>query len=142
MIVFAKTFDHYDHKFNFDNFFSCPVKLKKNLKLKFRSKFNHDFTNHGYLLHSAVWKVLYNFKIKESRIQDITRTNFLDKFDPKSQNCQLKLKFGTKTNSNMLNSMMMFTFFVSNYICPSWENLIQKFKIAFSKWNLIRRLIL
>ena len=46
------TFDHYDHKFNFGNFFSCPVKLQNNLKLKFISKFNHGFTNHDYL-HSA-----------------------------------------------------------------------------------------
>ena len=27
MIVFVTTFDHYHHKFNFGNFFSCPVKL-------------------------------------------------------------------------------------------------------------------
>ena len=30
----------------------------------------------------------------------------------KDQNCQFKLKFGTKTNLNMRNSMMMFTFTV------------------------------
>ena len=48
------------------NFFNCPVKLYKNLELKFRSKFNHDFTNHGYL-HSAVGKTLYNFKIKRAQ---------------------------------------------------------------------------
>ena len=29
----------------------------------------------------------------------------LGKFDPKNQNCKLRLKFGTKTNSNMQNSM-------------------------------------
>ena len=46
------------------NFFNCPVKLQRNLKLKFRLKFNHGFTNHGYL-HIAVWKVLYNIKIKK-----------------------------------------------------------------------------
>ena len=27
MMVFVKTFDHYYHKFNFGDFFSCPVKL-------------------------------------------------------------------------------------------------------------------
>ena len=36
-------------------FFSSPVKLKKKLKLKFRSKFNH-----GYL-QSVVWKALDDF---------------------------------------------------------------------------------
>ena len=32
------------------------------------------------------------------------------KFSPKSENCQFKLKFGTKTNSNMQNSIVVFTF--------------------------------
>ena len=36
------------------------------MNLKFRSKFNHGFTNHGYL-HSAVWKALYNFNIKRAQ---------------------------------------------------------------------------
>ena len=36
------------------------------MKLKFRSKFNHGFTNLGYL-HGAVWKALHNFKIKRAR---------------------------------------------------------------------------
>ena len=53
MVVSVKTFDYYHNKFNFSNFFSCPVKLWKNLKLKFRSKFND-----GYL-RSVVWKALY-----------------------------------------------------------------------------------
>ena len=29
MVTFVKTFDHYHHKFNVGNFFSCPVKLKE-----------------------------------------------------------------------------------------------------------------
>ena len=53
MVVFVKTFGHYHHKFNFGNFFSCHVKLLKNLKLKFRLRFNHGFTDHG-CMHSAV----------------------------------------------------------------------------------------
>ena len=27
MMLFVKTFDYYQHKVNFGNFFSCPVKL-------------------------------------------------------------------------------------------------------------------
>ena len=27
MVRFLKFFDHYHHKFNFGNFFRCPVKL-------------------------------------------------------------------------------------------------------------------
>ena len=34
--------------------------------MKFRLKFNHDFTSHGYL-HSAAGKALYNFKIKRAQ---------------------------------------------------------------------------
>ena len=34
----------------------------------------------------------------------------LGKFGPKSQNCQFNLKFGTLTNSNTQNSVVMFTF--------------------------------
>ena len=43
MVVFVKTFDHYHYKFNFGNFF----RLQKNLKMKFRWKFNCRFTNQG-----------------------------------------------------------------------------------------------
>ena len=35
---------------------------------------------------------------------------FLEKFGPKNQSCQFELKFGTKTNSNMQNSLVIFTF--------------------------------
>ena len=34
---------------------------------------------------------------------------FMGKFGPKSQNYQFSLKFGTYTNSNMQNSMAVFT---------------------------------
>ena len=49
------------------NFFSCPVNCKRiwywNLD---RNLISLSFTNHGYL-HSAVWKALYNFKIKRAQ---------------------------------------------------------------------------
>ena len=66
---------------------------------------------------------------------------FLGKSGQKNQNCQFKLKFGTKTNLNMRNSMMMFTFSVFEHKYLFWVNLVQKFKIVCSKWNLIQRLI-
>ena len=49
MVGFVKTLDHYYHKFNFGHFFISPVKVGKDLNLKFRSKVSHGFTNHGYL---------------------------------------------------------------------------------------------
>ena len=48
--ILVKIFDHYHHKFQL---FQLSCKIVKDLKLKFRSKFNHDLTNYGYL-HSAV----------------------------------------------------------------------------------------
>ena len=48
------------------NFFNCPVKLWRNLKMKFRSEFNLGFTNHGYL-HNGAWKAWNNVKIKRAQ---------------------------------------------------------------------------
>ena len=39
---------------------------------------------------------------------------FLGKYGPKNQSYQFKLKFGTQTNSNMQNTMVVFTFSVSD----------------------------
>ena len=41
------------------NFFNSPAKLQRNLQMKFRSKFNHDFTNHGTVyLYSGLKRFL------------------------------------------------------------------------------------
>ena len=58
---------------------------------------------------------------------------FLGKSDRKNQNCQFMLKFGTKNNLKMRNSMMMFTSSVFDHKYPPWTNLVQKFKIVQSK---------
>ena len=68
-------------------------------------------------------------------------TSFLDKFGPKNQNRQYKLKFGTWSNWNMQDSVVMFTFSVFYWKCPFWVNLVQKIKIANLSWNLAQRLI-
>ena len=47
----------------------------------------------------------------------------------KNQNYQFKLKFGTSTNSNMQNSMVMFTFSVFDWKYSLLANLVQKVKI-------------
>ena len=51
----------------------------------------------------------------------------MGKSDPESQNCQFKLKFGTKTNLNMQNSMVVFTFAVLQWKYRFWTNLVSKF---------------
>ena len=45
------------------------------------------------------------------------------------------------TNSNMQNSMVMFTFSVFDQEYAFWANLVQKIKIVSSGWNLILKLI-
>ena len=40
------------------------------------------------------------------------------------------LKFGTYTNSNMQNSMVMFTFSAFDWKYPFWANLVQNVKIV------------
>ena len=59
----------------------------------------------------------------------------------KKSNYQLKLKFGSQTNSNMQNSMMLFTFFVFEWKYSFWANLVQKIKIISWSWNLVPGLI-
>ena len=66
---------------------------------------------------------------------------FLDKFGSKNQNNQFKLKFGNYIDSNMQNSMVIFTFSVCDRKYPFWVNLIQKVKINSLSWNMIPTLI-
>ena len=65
----------------------------------------------------------------------------LGKFGAKSQNYQLKLKFGTYTNSSMQNSMVIFTFSVVGQESAFWANLVKKIKIVSSRWNSTLKLI-
>ena len=56
-----------------------------------------------------------------------TQIPLLDKFGPKNQNYQFKLKFGTSANSNMQNSVMVFTFSIFDQNNLFWANVIQVF---------------
>ena len=55
---------------------------------------------------------------------------FWANLDKKSQNCQFKLKFGSKSNSNMQNSIVIVTFSVLDQKHTFWANLVQKIKIV------------
>ena len=68
----------------------------------------------------------------DARTSVIFRFPLFTKFwsKQKNPNCQLKLKFGSLTNWNMQNSVVMFTFSVFDWKCPFWANLVQKFKIV------------
>ena len=69
----------------------------------------------------------------------MTEIPFLGIFSVKNRNCQFKLKFGSSTDSNMQNSMVMFTFsgFYRKY--SFWVNLVQKLKtqckLKFGTWT-------
>ena len=61
----------------------------------------------------------------------------------KNQNGKFKLKFGTQTNLNMQNSMMMFNFSVFDWKYTFWANLVQKIEIVsfFSIWVFFHKLL-
>ena len=61
----------------------------------------------------------------------------LGKFGSKNQNCQFKLKFCTKTNSNVQNSILVLTFGVLEQKYPFCANLVEKIKIARLSSNLV-----
>ena len=58
---------------------------------------------------------------------------FLGKSGQRNQNCQFKLKLGTKANLNKQNSMMIFTFSAFDHKYLSWANLVQTFEIVQSE---------
>ena len=104
------------------NFFNCPAKLKSNLKLKFRSKFNHGFTNHGYL-HSAIWKAFHNFETK--RAQEARHNHFFYQIVKNNEIFEIFKMLALFSTGN--------TFF--------WVNLVQKLKIVSLSSNFVSRLI-
>ena len=53
----------------------------------------------------------------------------LENLPPKKHNGLFKMKLDIWTNSAMLNSMMMFTFYVLDQKYPFWANFLQKSKL-------------
>ena len=121
MVMF--TFFVFDRKYHFRQIWSEKSKLL--VKLKFG-------TRTIWICRSQSWCSLFLFKTRKTPIG----ANLVKKY----QNCKFKLKFSTKTNLNLWNSTMMFTFSVFDHKHPFWANLVHKFKIVCSKWNLIQRL--
>ena len=56
---------------------------------------------------------------------------FWGKFVPENQNCQFKLKFGTKTNWNMQNSVVLFTFSAFDWKYCFGENFILEAEVWY-----------
>ena len=98
------------------------------MKLKFRSKFNHGFTNHGYL-HSTVWKANYSFKM--FKIMRSLRSS-------KCLKTTVDLTFTTQ-KANACSPWTACFVFKWKYFFS--VNLVQKHKIIILSWNFITRLI-
>ena len=70
-------------------------------------------------------------------------TPFLGKFGPKNQNCKFELKFGTCTNLNKHNSMVVFSFSIFDRKCSFGEggdkfgpkNQNYQFELKFGTWT-------
>ena len=67
---------------------------------------------------------------------------FLGKLGSKNQNYQFKQKFDTYTNSNMQNSMVVFTFSALDRDNFFWQIWSEKVKIVCLSWSLVPKLIL
>ena len=122
------------------------------MKLKFRLKFNHGFTNHDYL-HSAAWKDLYNFKI--NRAQDARHNQFF--FQNVRNNEIFKtFKMFKTTIELMLTTQkahacspfccvvlccvgLVFLFLTGKTFLGA--KLVQKLKTVSLSWNFVPRLI-
>ena len=77
--------------------------------------------------------VLIN-SIDMSHLSPFSHWSILGKFGAKNQICQFILKFGTKTNLNMQNSMVMHTFSVfdqKRFFMLSWSQNSNLFKVEF-----------
>ena len=124
------------------NSFNCLVKLQRNLELKFRSKFNHDLTNHGYL-HSDL-KILYDFKIKRGQeqrhnqffFQNLQSNEIFEIFKMFKNNSWINV-YCTKVNAYTPWTACS----VFNWKYLFWVNLVQKLKIISLSWNFVPRLI-
>ena len=124
------------------NFSNCPVKLKRNLKLKFRSKFNHGFTNHGYL-RSAVWKGLYNFKIKRAQearynqffFQNVQNNKIFEVFKMSKNNSWINVYYRKSKCLQSLDCLFCFWLEIPFLVKfgPKTQN--DQFKLKFYTWT-------
>ena len=111
------------------------------MKLKFRLKFNHDFSIHGYL-HSGL-KSLIQFWDKKRR-QDITNSSFkMFKImrSLRSSEC-LKTTIELRLTTQKVNACSPWTACsVFDWKYLFWVNLVQELKIIRLSLNFVLRLI-
>ena len=111
--------------------------------MKFRSKFNHDFTNHGYL-HSAVLKAFHNFKIKRAQearhnqffLQNVQNNEIFEIFKMLKNNSWINVYYTQNKRLYSIDCLFCFQLEI-----PFWVNLVQKLKVISLSWNFVPRLI-
>ena len=77
---------------------------------------------------------IFCFWLEILPLLEILLFTFLDRLGPKSQNCYFKLKFGTSTNSNKQNSMVISVHFwlkILFFYKLGWKNQNCQFKLKF-----------
>ena len=82
-----------------------------------------------------IWKIYWQCYCLCFRLE----TYFWENLD--NTKCQFQLKFGTKTSSNTLNSMVVFTFYLVLRKQAFLANSFQKITIIIFSWNLAARII-
>ena len=65
------------------------------------------------------------------------KIHFTGKFAPKNQNFLIKMKLGPCSNSNMLNSIVMFKSSLLEHKYPFWASLVQKIKVIYLSLSLV-----
>ena len=121
------------------NFFNCPVKSSRNLKLKFWSKFNNGFTNHG-CLHHVFRKILYNFKIKRAHgardnqffFQNIHDNEIFQIFKMFKINCWINVYY---TKSKRLDYLFCFQLKIPFFDKSGPKTQNYQFKMKFFTYN-------
>ena len=98
------------------------------------------------LYRSKIFSLSWNLVPKLiwiSRIQWWCSFYIFGQFLSKNQNYEFKLKFFTKSNLNMQNSVIFLSLFFCLWseIYSFWVNLVEKVKIVSFSWNLMLRLI-
>ena len=91
------------------------------------------------MVHRLIW--ICKIQWLCSLFPCLSGITLLSNLGPKNQTSQFKVKFGTYSNLNMQNSVVVFTFPVLDRKHRLWANLVQKIKIVSLSWNLVPRLI-
>ena len=118
------------------------------MKLKFRSKCIHVFTNYGYL-YSSVWKALHNVQIKRVQeaihnqfsLQNVQNSEIFEIFKMFKNNIWISFNYIQTNACSPHTACSVFDWVNLKFWDFFWVNLFQKLKIISLSWNFAPRLI-